>query len=54
VTRYAETDTFVGPSHRCDTIWVGLSVGVTIQTVNTKRVTGKKRTRKNRQNLVGK
>ena len=29
-------------------------VGVTIQTANTKRVTGKTRTRKNRQNLVGK
>jgi hypothetical protein len=25
VTRYAETDTFAGPSRRCDTIWVGPS-----------------------------
>jgi hypothetical protein len=25
VTRYAETDTFVGPWHRRDTIWVGPS-----------------------------
>jgi hypothetical protein len=41
-----ETDTFVGLSHRCDTIWVDQAAEVTVQTVNARRVTLKMRTGK--------
>ena len=44
--RLPETGTFVGPSHRCDTIWVDQAAELTVQTVNARRVTLKMRTRK--------